>query len=84
MALSVEGYQALRECVDRIRKADEYYCLHMWDEYGEDGLDGFIDALVNLAEQVEFCTLENEMPEEEKNRLTRLGMERDMKEEVDM
>ncbi len=56
----------------------------MEDEYGEDGLNGFIEALVNLAEQVEFCTLEHEMPAEKKNRLTRLEMERDMKEEVDM
>jgi hypothetical protein len=80
MALSVKGYQALRECIDRIRKADEYYCLHMWDEYSEDGLNGFIDALVDLAMQVEFCTLEYEMPEEERNRLARLEMEEDMRE----
>ena len=84
MALSIENYQALRECVDRIRRADEYYCLHMEDEYGRDGLNGFIDALVNLAEQVEFGILEHEMPEEGKNRLSRLEMERNMKEEVDM
>ena len=56
----------------------------MEDEYGRDGLNGFIDALVNPAEQVEFCTLEHEMPEEEKNRPVCLEIERNTKEEVDM
>ena len=84
MALSMSSYQMLREHIDRIRKADENYCRHMWDEYKLDALNEFIDALADLATDVEFSILENEMPQEEKDRLARLEYEEWLKEEVEM
>lgn len=84
MALSMSSYQVLREHIDRIRKADENYCRHMWDEYRLDALNEFIDALADLATDVEFSILENEMPQEEKDRLARLEYEEWLKEEVEM
>ena len=84
MALSMSSYQVLREHIDRIRKADENYCRHMWNEYKLDALNEFIDALADLATDVEFSILENEMPQEEKDRLARLEYEEWLKEEVEM
>ena len=84
MALSMNSYQVLREHIDRIRKADENYCRHMWDEDSLDALNDFIDALADLATDVEFSILENEMPQEEKERLARLEYEEYMKEEAVM
>mgnify|MGYP004446240257 FL=1 len=49
MALSMSSYHVLREHIDRIRKADENHCRHMWDEYKQDALNEFIDALADLA-----------------------------------
>ena len=80
----MSNYQVLREHIDRIRKADENYCRHMWDEYKLDALNEFIDALADLATDVEFSILENEMPHEEKDRLARLEYEEWLKEEVEM
>lgn len=74
----------LREHIDRIRKADENYCRRMWDEDSQDALNDFIDALADLATDVEFFILENEMPQEEKDRLERLEYEEYMKEEAVM
>lgn len=74
----------LREHIDRIRKADENYCRHMLDEDSLDALNDFIDALADLATDVEFFILENEMPQEEKDRLERLEYEEYMKEEAVM
>ena len=82
MALSMENYQVLREHINRIRKADENYCRHMWDEDSLDALNDFIDALADLATDVEFSILEDEMPQEEKERLERLEYEEYMKEEA--
>ena len=84
MALSMKNYQVLREHINRIRKADENYCRHMWDEDSLDALNDFIDALADLATDVEFSILENEMPQEEKERLARLEYEEYMKEEAVM
>ena len=80
----MNSYQVLREHIDRIRKADENYCRHMWDEDSLDALNDFIDALADLATDVEFSILENEMPQEEKERLARLEYEEYMKEEAVM
>jgi len=82
MALSMKNYQVLREHINRIRKADENYCRHMWDEDSLDALNDFIDALADLATDVEFSILEDEMPQEEKERLERLEYEEYMKEEA--
>lgn len=57
MALSMSSYHVLREHIDRIRKADENHCRHMWDEYKQDALNEFIDALADLATDVEFSIL---------------------------
>ena len=84
MALSISSYQVLREHIDRIRKADENYCRHMWDEYKLDALNEFIDALADLATDVEFSILENEKPQEEKERLGRREYEEWLKEEAEM
>lgn len=78
----MENYQVLREHINRIRKADENYCRHMWDEDSLDALNDFIDALADLATDVEFSILEDEMPQEEKERLERLEYEEYMKEEA--
>lgn len=80
----MKSHQVLREHIDRIRKADENYCRHMWDEDSLDALNDFIDALADLATDVEFFILENEMPQEEKDRLERLEYEEYMKEEAVM
>jgi hypothetical protein len=80
MALSMKSYQALKEHIDIIHKADENYARHMWDEEKLDALNDFIEALADLATDVEFCILYDEMPEEEKNRLARLEIEDDMRE----
>ena len=84
MALSMSSYHVLREHIDRIRKADENYCRHMWDEYKLDALNEFIDALADLATDVEFSILENEMPQEEKDRLARLEYEEWLKEKEEV
>ena len=47
----------------------------MWDEDSLDALNDVIDALADLATDVEFFILENEMPQEEKDRLERLEYE---------
>ncbi len=78
----MKNYQVLREHINRIRKADENYCRHMWDEDSLDALNDFIDALADLATDVEFSILEDEMPQEEKERLERLEYEEYMKEEA--
>ncbi len=77
----MKNYQVLREHINRIRKADENYCRHMWDEDSLDALNDFIDALADLATDVEFSILEDEMPQEENERLERLEYEEYMKEE---
>ena len=84
MALSMKSYQVLKEHIDNIHKADEKYARHMWDEEREDALGEVVEALLNLATDVEFSILYDEMPEEEKNRLARLEMEEDVTEEVAM
>lgn len=53
----MSSYHVLREHFDRIRKADENHCRHMWDEYKQDALNEFIDALADLATDVEFSIL---------------------------
>lgn len=78
----MKNYQVLKEHINRIRKADENYCRHMWDEDSLDALNDFIDALADLATDVEFSILEDEMPQEEKERLERLEYEEYMKEEA--
>ena len=80
----MSSYQVLREHIERIRKADENYCRHMWDEEHLDALNDFIDALADLATDVEFSILESEMPQEEKDRLAKLEYEEWKKEEVEM
>mgnify|MGYP006988868370 CR=1 FL=1 len=80
----MKSYQVLREHIEKIRKADENYCRHMWDEGSLDALNDFIDALADLATEVEFFILEDEMPQKEKDRLERLEYEEWLKEEVDM
>lgn len=84
MALSMSSYHVLREHIDRIRKADENHRRHMWDEYKQDALNEFIDALADLATDVEFSILKKEMPQEEKERLEKLEYEEWIKEEVEM
>ncbi len=84
MALPMSSYHVLREHIDRIRKADENHCRHMWDEYKQDALNEFIDALADLATDVEFSILKKEMPQEEKERLEKLEYEEWIKEEVEM
>lgn len=56
----------------------------MWDEYKQDALNEFIDALADLATDVEFSILKKEMPQEEKERLEKLEYEEWIKEEVEM
>ena len=80
----MSSYHVLREHIDRIRKADENHCRHMWDEYKQDALNEFIDALADLATDVEFSILKKEMPQEEKERLEKLEYEEWIKEEVEM
>lgn len=80
----MNNYRALRDDIRRIREADENYARHMWDEEKGDALNGFIEALADLATDVEFSILEEEMPEEEKNRLARLEIEEDVRQEVAM
>lgn len=80
----MNNYRALRDDIRRIREADENYARHMWDEEKDDALNGFIEALADLATDVEFSILEEEMPEEEKNRLARLEIEEDVRQEVAM
>lgn len=53
----MSSYHVLREHIDRIRKADENHCRHMWDEYKQDAPNEFIDALADLATDVEFSIL---------------------------
>lgn len=80
----MSSYHVLREHIDRIRKSDENHCRHMWDEYKQDALNEFIDALADLATDVEFSILKKEMPQEEKERLEKLEYEEWIKEEVEM
>lgn len=70
MPLTLKSYHVLQEHILRIRKADEHYARHMWDEDSIDALNGFIEALADLATEVEFSILETEKPLEEKNRLS--------------
>ena len=84
MALSMSSYQVLCKHIDRIREADENYAKHMWDEDKLESLNDFIEALTDLATEVEFSILENEMPQEEKDRLAMIEYEECLKEEVEM
>ena len=80
----MNSYQALKEHIDIIHKADENYARHMWDEEKEEALSDVVEALLNLATDVEFSILHEEMPEEEKNHLARLEIEEDVTEEAAM
>ena len=75
MALSMKSYQVMKEHIDRIRKADEKYARHMWDEEKLDALNDFIDALADMAIEIEFNILDSEMPPEEINRFAMLEFE---------
>jgi len=48
----MKSYQALKEHIDIIHKADENYARHMWDEEKLDALNDFIEALADLATDV--------------------------------
>ncbi len=84
MALSLKSYQVLKDHIDIIHKADENYARHMWDDEREEALSDVVEALLDLATEVEFCILEQEMPQEERDRLARLEYEEYMREEAAM
>lgn len=84
MALSMKSYKVLCDHIDRIHKADANYAMHMWDDGKEEALNGFIDALADLATDVELSILEHEMPPEERCRQMRVQLNNNMAEEVDM
>lgn len=84
MALSLKSYQVLKDRIDIIHKADENYARHMWDDEREEALSDVVEALLDLATEVEFCILEQEMPQEERDRLARLEYEEYMREEAAM
>lgn len=56
----------------------------MWDNDKIEALNDFIDALVNLATDVEFSILESEMPQDEKGRLASLQYENCIEQEMKM
>ncbi len=84
MALSLKSCQVLKDHIDIIHKADENYARHMWDDEREEALSDVVEALLDLATEVEFCILEQEMPQEERDRLARLEYEEYMREEAAM
>lgn len=79
MALSTKSYAVLQEHIENIHKADAEYAKHMWDEDKEEFLNAFIEALADLATEVEYFILETEMPIEEKARQERLAYEESLK-----